>query len=90
MADLPLQSDWRIIIVYAAIKWVMLTDPSGGQLSVNGDTLASLRDIHIDATGQYRLVKTGDGIPNHCLLGLGNGRFAAVMETCDEIREMLQ
>jgi hypothetical protein len=74
---------------YVAITWLVLTDPSGGQVFVNGDMLSSLREIHVDTTGQYRLLQQGEGGGRHCLLGMGNGRFVAVMETCAQIKEKM-
>jgi hypothetical protein len=66
-----------------ALFLVQLTTPNGKRhLHINPNEVSTVREPHDGALGHY-------GKGTNCVLVMANGRFNAVRETCDEVREMI-
>jgi hypothetical protein len=69
-------------IAHVALLLVALTGPTGQRIDVNPAEVTSVRDP-TDVGKTY----VARGV--HCMLGITNGRFIAVRETCDAVRRRL-
>ena len=64
----------------AALYLVVLHRSDGGDVTVNADQVTSLRSLH-----EHR-----DLVPGHCMVGLTDGKFVGVQETCAEVKRQLE
>lgn len=63
-----------------AVHLLSLHRSDGGEVIVNGDQVTTLRST----AGVERLA------PGHCIVGLVDGKFVAVLEPCEEVKRQLE
>ena len=67
--------------IIVALVLIKLTDPSGNRIDINAAEVNSVRET----LNEGHLAKG-----SHCLVVMGNGRFIAVQETCEQVRQALR
>ena len=70
------------MLVVAVISLIQLTAPTGRQVYINPSEISSIREP-VDVAGHWP-----SGVK--CVVLMGNGRFNAVAEGCDEVRRKLR
>lgn len=73
-------SDLQALLV--ALHMLVLHRSDGGEVIVNGDQITSLRS---PPGSLSKLTPSG-----HCLVGLTDGKFVAVLEDCSEVKRQLE
>jgi hypothetical protein len=72
------------MLIAAAVVLVLLHTPKGYEVYVNPESVTSM---HADRPGATHEVFT-DAVK--CLLNLSDGKFVSVIETCDQVRALLE
>lgn len=68
-------------VMLVALHLIVLHRSDGGDVTINADQITSLRDP----------VRHGQLFPaGHCIIGLTDGKFVAVLEACAEVRRLLE
>lgn len=70
------------MLAILAIALVQLTGPTGGRIDINPAEVTSLRDPAAMTGGHW-----SQNV--HCIAVMSNGRFIALREGCDEVRQKL-
>jgi hypothetical protein len=68
----------------AALSIILLHAPDGGEIGVNPGAIVSLRPPSRSAAAKL-LPRSA-----HCLIGLSDGKAAAVIETCASVRALVE
>lgn len=63
-----------------AVHLIVLHRADGGEVVVNGEQVTSLRST----------AGVGHLVDGHCVIGLTDGRFVAVLEPCGAVRQQLE
>lgn len=63
-----------------AVQLITLHRVDGGEVVVNGEQVTSLRST----------AGVGHLAPGHCVIGLTDGKFVAVLEPCGKVRQELE
>jgi hypothetical protein len=71
-----------MIFAVVALTLLQFTGPTGVRIDLNGEAMTSIRDPHSMSGGHW--VKG-----TNCVIVMSNGRFIAVKETCDEVRQAI-
>jgi hypothetical protein len=69
--------------VLVAILLAQLTGPGGQRIDINTADVTSVRDIHGEIEGHYAKGTS-------CIVVMSNGKFIAVREDCDTVRNKLK
>ena len=72
-----------LISTAAIALFIILHRVDGGEIIVNSAQITSLRSTPGSLKGQV----TG---PANCLVGLTDGKFAAVVESCAQVKHLLE
>jgi len=71
----------------AAIVLIVLHSVDGYEIIVNPDQIAVMRPSSEATKGTpNQLIVTGV----HCIIGLSDGKFVSVVETCDAVRALIE
>jgi hypothetical protein len=74
-----------VIIIYAgliALSLLVLHRSDGGEVIINADQVTSLRTT----AGPLHGLSPGA----HCIIGLTDGKYVGVLETCREVKRQLE
>ena len=76
--------------LYATIVLIVLHAPDGREVDVNPDEITSLQGKTAtdddDRDKKHRVFAPGA----NCVINLSDGKFAAVQEECETVREMIK
>jgi hypothetical protein len=64
-----------------AVTLAQFSDPSGGRIDINVGDVTSVRETRNEG-------HLAQG--SHCMIVMNNGKFIAVREDCDEVRQRLR
>ena len=68
---------------FAATVLILLHAPGGNLIHVNP---AAVTSMHASVPGKPNEMVTNDA---RCMVGLSDGKFVSVVETCDRVRELI-
>lgn len=71
-----------MLLVLVALHLILLHSLDGGTVVVNSDQVTSLRT----ARPNQKLTHSA----TQCVVGLTDGKFVSVKESCDTVRQMLE
>lgn len=73
--------------IWVAVVWIVLHTVDGQEIYVNPDEVAVMRPTSEAAKGTpNQIMVTGV----HCVVGLTNGKYFSVIETCPAVQEIIE
>lgn len=73
----------RAVTIFAMVLLITLHAPNGLSISINPTEIATLRETK--GEGSTLMVDTV-----RCVVGMSNGKWVSVIETCEQIREAIK
>jgi hypothetical protein len=72
--------------LFAAVVLITLHAPNGDIITVNPDSITSMRDRAPQNEQDEKLMVKGV----ECLINTSDGKYVSVLEHCDQVRDMIR